>query len=287
MPIVLGSGPVAVNLLELTNNVLEECGERRITTTNGQTGIPHLAAEYLNLVQRDIFEQVDMIPAQDTYVFGFGEGITSIPLPDDFDDSKSPPIDDLTPRTLTYMDPSSWHSQFSKKTETGNPRYWTLWENQIKVYPAASEDYIENKVIYHNGEYFVCIKAHTSPADVTGLSPANYPDYWEVLLWDDGGDQVADDWADATDYEDGTVRMLYYRRPVDMVNDSDVPDLPDRFTETLKLGATYKLKKRLMFPDAEQDKRDYEQRLNLHQSNSEQVPMPRGFRLGRGLSYGR
>lgn len=281
MPIVLGSGPVAVNFLELTNNVLEECGERRIETVNAQTGIPHLAAEYLNLVQRDIFERVDTIQAQDIYVFGFGEGVTEIPLPDDFDDSKSPPIDDLTPRTMEYVDPSSWFSRFSKKTEEGNPRYWTLWEDKIWVYPTASADYIENKVVKYNSDYYVCNNAHTS---ATGKEP-DTSDNWTLLLWE--GTDAADIWADGVAYEDGTVRMLYYRRPVDMVNDSDVPDLPDRYTETLKLGASYKLKKRLMYPDAEQDKRDYEARLDTHQANSEQVPAPRGFRFGKGLSYGR
>lgn len=286
MPIVLGTGPVAHNYLELTNNVLQEAGELSVATVDGISGIPKLVAEWLNFVVHDIADRVNPPHFQASYIFGFGDGITDIPFPADFDISKSPPTDDQSPRSLTYVSPAQFETNYYRRDETGNPRYWTIWENAIRIYPAASEGYINGKVVYYtgNGNYYVCNTAHTSPG--AGGDPST-DSRWTLLLWDDGGTQAADTYADSTDYEDGTARLLYYRRPVDMVNDGDVPDLPDRFKETIKIGALARLKERLMFNDFHVDFARYEGKIIGHRNTSKQSPMPRGFRLGRGRTYGR
>ncbi len=78
-----------------------------------------------------------------------------------------------------------------------------------------------------------------------------------------------------------TLSYKYWRRPVPMANDGDYPDIPDKYTELLKVGARARFKEYLESPDAQIDYALYGALMSRLRRNKRQIQGPKAARWRR------
>lgn len=134
--------------------------------------------------------------------------------------------DDSIPLSLISTDA---YSALTPKNETGTPskvflkRSRLLEDQKLYIWPAPSSVTAGDSVIQGEVTY-TCILKHESASENKPGSGAS----WQ-LFWSAGDSAVgsADTWATATDYENGDLLIVNYKRPLyDFDGQYDNPDFP-------------------------------------------------------------
>jgi len=128
---------------------------------------------------------------------------------------------------LDIISPSAYAS-LAQKNDTGVPSKVYLKEarlrtsNTLFINPVPSSVTAGDSVTVSNVLY-TCILGHTSSTENKPATGASYSLYWR----NDGAHVAADDWATATDYSNGDLLVLHYKRPLyDFDLQYDNPDFP-------------------------------------------------------------
>ena len=266
MPVFINAplvpGPiVSDNYLSLVNNILMECGERPVTTLVTPSVQTTLVMHFLNYTQRDIFSNYNWRFSQNDYTFAPQDTVADYPLPTDIDHLAADPKDkdyQFRPLHIDELDSKVPDSL----SVAGNPTYYALWENAMRLYPVPNANYCLLKLIIGtDGLSYVCTRRHTSTVGPPGERPITgifWQRYWALELVATAGTA----WAAGTEYLPG-VTLRYHRRPVDMTADASVPDMPDKYIEVLKIGTRARFKEYLADKDATLDYALYEQKLKM------------------------
>ena len=252
-------GTVSENYLGLVNNILRECGERTVDDLSSPNPITQLAMDFLNYTVEDIYSYSRWYFREATVTWAPVAEQATYDLPSNFDLVAS------HPRTkagrLNYITPSALDETYPDRSTSGTPTMYTIWGEDIELYPTPSSDFISGDVVTGtDANYYVCIKDHTSTTDDTPITGANYATYWVQ----DTALSAGGTWAEGTAYEDKRLIMRYWRRPVAMTAADDDPDIPEKFIETLKVGARARLKEHLESQDATLDYQIYRNMLMAH-----------------------
>lgn len=120
------------------------------------------------------------------------------------------------------------YSALSPKNETGDPCKLYLHpsrlpeDQKLYLWPAPSTVTAGDSVV-QSGYDYTCILGHTSASENKPGSGASWRLYWKL------GDATlsADSWATATEYDNGDLLILNYKRPLyDFDGPYDNPDFP-------------------------------------------------------------
>ena len=245
-------GAVSENYLGLVNNVLSECGEREVDDLSSPSVLTKLTMKFLNFTVEDIYNESRWYFREATVTWAPVAEQATYNLPTTFDLVASPPR--YKGGQLTYITPEKLDQNFPDRSTSGTPQYWTIWGEDLELYPTPSSDFISDDVVEGtDSNFYVCIKDHTSTTDDKPITGANYATYW----LQDTALSAGGTWAESTAYEDKRLIMRFYRRPTAMSAADDDPDIPEKFMEILKVGARSKLKRHLEAPDWKADYQDY------------------------------
>jgi hypothetical protein len=134
--------------------------------------------------------------------------------------------DDSVPIDIISADD---YSALSPKNETGDPtkvylrRARLLEDQRLYVWPAPSSVTAGDSVIQSEVTY-TCILKHTSATENKPGSGASADLYWKA---GDTATGSADTWATATEYDNGDLIILNFKRPLyDFDTQYDNPDMP-------------------------------------------------------------
>lgn len=134
--------------------------------------------------------------------------------------------DDSAPVEIISADA---YAALSPKNETGDPkkvylkRARLLEDQKLYLWPAPSSVTAGDSVI-QSGVTYTCILGHTSASENKPGSGASWRLFWQA---GDAAASSADTWATSTDYDNGDLLIVNYKRPLyDFDGQYDNPDFP-------------------------------------------------------------